>query len=384
MRKFSYKWLFGTFVCAAALCCVSAVSADGEKTGEEKTAEKKADDKKAVAKKIVVQHLVTNLESPSGVAVQPKTGHVFISSRYGIYRFVPKTKKLYLEIDSYPDSTYGKGDIKSYTKFNIGPLGLTFMDDTHLVVGDGSRPDGAELVRVYKIDAKPKVRPDGLNEVKAAAYTIGPIKAKEGVSIKGEGNFYGVAVGGGAIFVTCNGDDTKGWIAKATIKDGKPGKELVPTIATKTATGVDAPAPIIFWNDGKELLVGQMGEMNKAGDSLLTTYDVKTGKLLKKYKTGLSDIVGLAYSPKTKKLYATDFGWLDASKKEAKEKVGGLYELIIKDGKVEAKKIVALDKPAGMSFDADGKLYITQFGTKDPKAPKDRSHGGLYIIDAGL
>ena len=63
-----------------------------------------------------------------------------------------------------------------------------------------------------------------------------------------------------------------------------------------------------------------MGEVNVAGDSLLTFYDAKTGKLITSIKTGLSDIVGLAYHPKSGKLYAVDFSWVDPTK-------GGLYRL---------------------------------------------------------
>jgi glucose/arabinose dehydrogenase len=379
-------------VLAVAALCASQPAVAQKKDAKQKTEAKKAQPKKKAAKKkqtpkaaaVKIKQLVSNLENPSGVTVQPKSGHVFIASRYGIYRYVPADHKVSLEIDSYPDDkhidVYGKGTYETSTKFNIGPLGVTFMNDDHLVVGDGSRKDGVELVRVYKISDKP-AELDKYAKESDAAYTLGPIKAGD-KSAKGEGNFYGVAVGAGAIFVTCNGDDTKGWVAKAVIKDGKPGK-LEPTIATKVATGVDAPVPITFAPNGK-LVVGQMGEMNVPGDSLLTIYDPKSGKLEKKFKTGLSDIAGIAYHPKTKKLYATDFGWLDAAQKDPKKKVGGLYELTIDGDKCTAKKIIALDKPAGIAFDPDGKLYITVFGTKDTKDKSDKSAGGLYVIESGL
>jgi len=330
--------------------------------------------------KVKLKHLVSNLESPSGVAIQPKTGHVFIASRYGIYRYDPAAHKVYLEINAYPTDVYGKGTYETQTKFDIGPLGVAFMNDDHLVVGDGSRPDGSEFVRIYKINAKP-AEPDKYVKEDAAAYTLGPIKPGE-KSAKGEGNFYGIAVGAGAIFATCNGDDTKGWVAKAEIKDGKPGT-LELSIATKVQTGVDAPVPITFSPDGK-LVIGQMGEMNKPGDSLLTIYDAKTGKLEKKYETGISDIAGLAYSPKTKKLYCTEFGWTDGVKKDPAEKIGGLYELVIDGDAVTKKKIIALDHPAAIAFDEDGKLYVTLFGTKAADDKSEKSPGGLYVIDAGL
>ena len=351
--------------------------------------------------KITMRQLVSNLENPSGIAVQEGTGHVFVASRYGVYRYDPDMHEVFHEIanTTKPTGTYGKGTYETSTKFDIGPLGLAFLDKDYLIVGDGSKPDAEELVRIYKIGADPAK--SAITEDKAV-HKLGPIKAGD-LSAKGEGNFYGVAVGADAIFVTSNGDDTKGWVVKAEYKENKPNGDkkkdqkqkyefgpLTPSIATKEATEVDAPVAITFSLDGKELVIGQMGEMNVADDALLTTYDPKTGKLKKKYETGLSDIAGLAYSPKTKKLYATDFAWLDTTKEKDEEKTGGLYELTIKDDKVEAKKILALDKPAAIAFSKDGsKLYLTTFGTHaDPKADRNdksyKSPGGLYVIEAGL
>jgi len=375
--------------------------ADKKKTDKKKTDKKKSDKKKADKKKpdskkkkkaeetsknVEAVFLVSNLENPSGVAVQNSTGHVFIASRHGIYRYVPDDHSVHLEINTYPTDVYGKGTYETLTKFDIGPLGVAFMDDEHLVVGDGSREDGKELVRVYKISNTP-AEPDKYIDEDKADFTLGPIPKSEQTQ-SGEGNFYGVAVGGGAIWVTCNGDDTKGWVAKAAIEDGKPGK-LELSIATKVATNVDAPGPATFTPDGEQLVVGQKGEMNKPGDSLLTFYDPKSGKLLKKYETGVNDIAGLAYSPKTKKLYCTDFGWMDPVQKDPAKKVGGLYELVIEGDTVTTKKIISLNHPADITFDKDGKLYVTLFDFQNPEDEKqyggdDKSAGGLYVIDAGL
>ena len=339
-----------------------------KKAPPKKTPPKKTPPKKTPPKKLTALKRVIDLESPTGIAIQPGTGHIFIASRWGVYRYLPKEHKVSLEIDGYgTTAVYGKGP-----KYNIGPLGIAFLDQSQLIVGDGSRKDGEELVRVYKVGTKP-LAPKKWKKEGEAAITLGPIKPGKD-SKKGEGNFYGVAVGAGAIFITSNGDDTKGWILKSVIKDGKPGK-LTPAIATKPATGVDAPVAITFSLDGKDLIVGQMGEMNVAGDSLLTIYDPATGKLKKKYATGLSDITGLAYSPKTKKLYATDFSWTDPAK-------GGLFELQITGDKVTAKKILSFDKPAAIAFDKSGKLYVTEFGTQ-VKGSK-MSPGSLQVIEPGL
>ena len=337
----------------------------------------------ASAQDVQARTLVTNLEHPSGLAIHPGTGHVFIASRFGVYRYEPKTIKVSLEIENTQDTAtdvYGKGP-----KYAIGPLGLAFMDDDHLVVGDGSRKDGDEFVRIYKIGAKSRIK--ALRD-DAALYTLGPIKKGE-QSIRGEGNFYGVAVGAGSIFVTCNGDDTKGWIAKADLNEGSRPSALTPYLSTKLATNVDAPVPIIFSPDGKDLIVGQMGEMTLPGDSLLSVYDPKTKDLKKNFKTGLSDLAGLAYSPKTGKLYGTDFSWSDTSK-------GGLFELVIEGDAVKTKKMMSLDKPTALAFDKEGRLYLTTFGTAKPidtAKPTDTakkggdsesSPGTLQVIEAGL
>lgn len=345
-----------------------------EKPKEEKKEESKPEEKKAeeAASGPQAEPLVTNLQNPSGIAIQPETGHVFVASRHGIYRYVPgaegATIRLEILNDNYKKTDiYGKGP-----KYDIGPLGLAFLDKDHLVVGDGSRPDGEELVRVYKIgpvegaDASPA-------KEETAVHTLGPIKAGD-QSAKGEGNFYGVAVGAGSIFVTCNGDDTKGWVSRSEVKEGKPG-DLTPYIATKEQTEVDAPVSITFSKDDKELVVGQMGEMNVAGDSLLTFYNPADGKLARKLKANLSDLAGLAYSPKTGKLYGTDFSWVDASK-------GGLFELVIEGEEVKPKKIMSLDKPTAIAFDKDGNLYLTTFGTA--KEGDKNLPGMLHKIPAGL
>ena len=330
-----------------------------------------------------VKTLIVDLESPSELPsilkrvtfLWPAVGEFIATIPSSTHKMFPRAKKLVLAIASYPTDIYGKGP-----KYNIGPLGVSVWKDW-LVVGDGSRPDGEELVRVYKIE---KEMPKETAKEDSAVFTLGPIKAGES-SAKGEGNFYGVTTLGDSIFVTANGDDTKGWILKSDIADGKPG-DLTPFIASKESLEVDAPAAATVTPDGKEVVVSQMGEVNVAGDSLLTFYNPADGKLIRSLETGLSDIVGLAYSPKTKSLYATEFSWVDTTK-------GALYRLDIEGETVTPVKIVDLEKPAGLAFDKDGtRLYVTTFGAEsgtageEPKEgdEKKMSAGKLVVIEAGL
>lgn len=307
-----------------------------------------------------------DIDNPSGVAVHPASGHVFITAHTGVYRLVPgKPGTLSAEVTGFKTDIYGKGP-----KYNIGPLGVALLGDKHIIVGDGSLVDGDELVRVFKIgNAAPKqpATPE------SAEFTLGPIKAGAD-SVKGEGNFYAIAVSAKAFYVTSNGDDTKGWVLKSEIKDGKPG-ELKPFLATKPAVAVDAPVGITLSKDEKTLVVGQMGEVNVSGDSQLSLYEAETGKLVKNYKTGLNDIAGLAYSPKTGKLYCVDYSWVDT-------KQGGLFELTIAGDEVKATKIASLDKPTALAFDKAGGLYVTVFGTAAEGATAPA--GSLLYFAPGL
>ncbi len=298
-----------------------------------------------VAPELVVEGLI----NPSGVVVQPGSGHVFVSSKDGVARIVPGEKAvLHKEIVGFPTDVYGKGPA-----YEFGPLGLAFLDATTLVVGDGSLPDGEELVRFYHVGADP-LPADKLKNADDMLTSAGPIPPDPDVSVNGEGNFYGVAVVGNDIFVTCNGDDTKGWISRVRYAKGTNLK-LEPFIPTKVAIGIDAPAGITT-RDG-QLVVSQLGEVSTdEADSLITFYDPASGELVKKLPAGLKDACGIAYSPNTGRLYAVDFSWSDAS-------AGGLYRLDIDGDTVQVTRIAKLDRPTALTFAPDGTLYVTLIGT---------------------
>jgi DNA-binding beta-propeller fold protein YncE len=319
-----------------------------------------------------------NLLNPFGIAIQPDTHYVFVSSRFGIYRYEPDyahpdgQPKAGLEIDDYKFDTFGTGP-----KYEIGPLGLAFLDRDHLVVGDGSRKKGEELVRIYKLPASPPPPNRGMKEDTAQA-TLGPIKAGKD-STAGEGDFFGVAVGHNAIWVTCHGDEAKGWIAKIELTDGKPGP-LTPSIATKPATQVGGVGPLAFTPDGKELVVGLMGALDSdRRDSVIAFFDPADGSLKRKLSAGLYDVTGLAYSPQTKKLYATDFAW-------KKPRDGGLFELTVDGDKMKATRIAPLDRPSALAFDPAGHLYITVFDAHLEGGQKARATdpGAIMYMTPGL
>lgn len=310
--------------------------------------------------KVEVKTVVEHLNNPCGVVIQPETGHIFVaeSGSLRVIRIVEgKSEPV---ITGFPKDTYGKGPV-----YDIGPLGLVFIDKDTLAVGGGGKPDGEEMLRVYKIPSA------GAAPIDASQMHGNPKTLPANGNVVGEGNFYGLAKGSQGIFVTCNGDDQKGWISLAKITAGKA-INFERKIATKEATKVDAPVAITISPEGF-LAVGQMGEITLAGDSLLTFYNEK-GENLENFKTDLFDITGLAYGPKRGRLFATDFRWLDPDQ-------GGLYKIIaIKDNfeKCKSQKIVSLKKPTALAFHPNGDLYITLAG--DPFQGTGKPNGKLVMI----
>ncbi|MCC9604632.1 hypothetical protein LOC68_27055 [Blastopirellula sp. JC732] len=290
--------------------------------------------------------VIEGLANPTGVAVEQESGDVYIAeSAAGRVARIEDGKAVDV-VTGFSLDKYGMDPT-----YDIGPLGLAFLDQNHIVVSGGGDPDGEDFVAIYEFGQK--------STFDKPVQKLGPLVA-EG-EVKGEGNFYGVAVvkldNVDWIVTTSNGDDEKGWLAAAE-KDKSNFKPLIRYIATKELTKVDAPAAITI-SPRQEAVVGQMGEIATPGDSLLTFYDVKEKGLLMSLPTGLSDIVGLAYSPKTGRLYAVDFSWHDPSQ-------GGLFRIdaVRVDGKQAAKatKIIDLMKPTALDFAKDGTLYITEFG----------------------
>lgn len=296
-----------------------------------------------------IEEVVGGLDNPSGLAIQPETGMIYVSDSASgkVIRVDPKTKKAEDAIIGFGADIYGKGPM-----YKIGPLGLTFVDKKTLVVGGGGDKDEAEVVFVFEVPEAGKTK-----KAEEAKQKLGPLVKMD--QIQAEGNYYGLTYNTtvNALFVSCNGDDTKGWVAKAEFKDGKFG-EFKRFIATKEATQVDAPVAMATSPKGK-VVVGQMGEINVPKDSLLTFYDPKDGKMKLNLKINLFDVTALTYSPKSGRLFATDFAWMD-------EKEGGIY-ILDDDDKNSLKnvivtKVVGLDKPSAAVFAPDGSLYVTVFG----------------------
>jgi hypothetical protein len=333
----------------------------------------------AAEDRVQVETVLSGLNNPTGVAVQPETGAIYIadSGNAKIVRYDPKENKSEDAITGFTLDKYGKGPI-----YDIGPLGLAFVDKNTLVVCDGGKVDEEELVYVFEVPEAGKSI-----AVDAAKEKLGPLSKTD--DAQAEGNYYAVVVTKDRLLTSANGDDTKGWVAIADRKDGKF-ENFRRGIATKEATEVDAPVALAISPKGR-LVVGQSGEVNVPGDSLLTWYSQPDGQLLMKLKTGLHDLAGLAYGPtgtalgyegtdpvEGQLIYGVDFAWV-------KPEDGGLFRLDddLKPNDdpekgVKATRLATLDKPSALAFAEDGTLYVTIFGTA--KEGEEAKPGALVKI----
>jgi DNA-binding beta-propeller fold protein YncE len=315
-----------------------------------------------------VERVATGLDNPCSVAVHPVTGELFVAES-GAGRIVRiKASEPYTittVIEGFPTAQFGDGP-----SYQIGPLGLAFVDRSTLVVGEGGQAAGADVVRIYVLPDEPKV----LKHTESK-HSLGPIPA--GVeSMTGEGDFYALAVTAGALFVAGHGDDLKGWIFRADLAN-LPAPQLKPFIKTKVETKTDAPTALAISKRG-ELLVAHMGELDKPRDSRISFFQSASGKKLLDLETGLHDITGLAYEPTSGWLFAVDFAWSDPE-------AGGLYRLdmTLRGGRqaIHSVKLRSLVHPTALAIPSQGVAYVTTLGAEaDPSAAAAEKAGQLLKI----
>ena len=322
--------------------------------------------------KVKIETIVKGLDNPTAVAIRPGTNELFISESGAgqvVRVMADKPARPTPIVRGFPVAA-----APAPLGFRVGPLGIAFLDRVTFAVGCGGLGEGKDVVGIYTLPAAGKTRAFG-----EARQTLGPISAGP-ESKSGEGFFYGLAATPNAIFVTSRGDDAAGWISRAFVLDsGGKATDIRPLIKTKPLTHVGGPLGIAVSKRG-ELVVGECGDFDKPHATVLSFYNPKNGKLLMSVPTGLDNIVGLAYSPRTGSLYGVDLG-------SGNGKQAGIYRLDAErqDGKTIAKavKIAALDRPTALAFAPDGTLYATLLGTAKKKDAPEKM-GRLVRISGDL
>jgi hypothetical protein len=333
--------------------------------------------------KLAVETVLSGLTNPCGLAVQSSTAAVFVSDTGAgqIVKFTADApNKSTPVVTGFPQAKDANNKEPAYS---VGPLGLAFLNSNTLISGEGALKQGDEVIRVFDLPADGKVL--DFNDVK---QKFGP-QSSEKSKVKGSGNFFGLLLIPSGLLVTAHGVDDQGWVLKADMKANYSAfDELKPFALTKAPTKVDALMGIAFSKRGFVVLGSHRENDKSSGEkhsrqSSLSFYNAKNGNLLMSMPTDLHDITGLAYSPKSGRLYAVDFAWDDPSQ-------GGLYRLdaATVDGQsgVKAVKMTALDKPSTLAFAPDNTLYVTVFGSipTEPKTDKPPKPGKLIKITGDL
>lgn len=316
---------------------------------------------------VKVEVVLEGLVNPCGVACSGEPGaiRVFVSNsgKGEILKVHPNAPaKAELVIRDFP---FDANDAPPTLK--VGPLGIAFWDATTLLVAGGREKSGGGFIRAYGLPEEGATKK--FDEVlwEAGPLPMGPDSNTSGSVFLGLG-----ADKRTALFVTCDGDSNKGWIARAPLNAAGVG-ELKPFIKTQVETGVEGPSAITLSPDG-ELVVAQRGAWETSQDSLLSFYHAKTGQMLKYDKVDLYDMSAVKYSS-SGRLYALDLAW-------ANEGAGGLFRLDQSLEGVHAVLVAKLDRPAAMDFAADGSLFVVLFGSSQDKSAQ--GSGKLVKITGNL
>ena len=310
----------------------------------------------------MVEKVAGGLDHPCGLALRPNPPaggpYELFFSESGAGRVV-RTSTVKLEEITPVVTGFPLGSHEGLSEKPVGPLGLAFVTRTKLAVGTGGLGNGKDVIRVYSLPEN--ASPIAYDEVD---HTVGPVPPASR-STTGEGGFFALAKienqSEKALFATTGGDPDQGWVLKASSGANKL-SDLQPFIATRLVTGAGRPTAVTINPKSRSnyLLVSQVGAKGKERDSLVGYYGPTTGTPALVLKTGLRDIVGLAYSP-SGDLYAVDFS-------SAEPNAGGVYRIDAADvngrQSCRAVRIAAVERPTSLAFTPDGVLYVTAFGER--------------------
>ena len=318
---------------------------------------------------VKVDVVMEGLYNPCGIAVAGDRDNVVIyvsnSGKGEIVRIdVQRPGQAKPVVTGFPLAPFGKGPT-----YQLGPMGLAFLDANTLLVGGGDAADGRNVLRAFALSDSNASNNNASAESSSdsAARTATEITYKEALWTAGPidvgsdrwGDIFQVAVEKrSSVFIACNSDEGPGLVARATLSGAAVG-DFSPFVNTNPETLVSAPTAVLLTPEG-DLAVGQMGSTDKQLDSVLSFYNARSGEHLFSASVGLNDMIAMAYGP-SGLLYALDFGWGEGVR-------GGLYRLDQAQNGVKATLIEPLDHPTSLVFGADGAMYITVFGADSNKA----------------
>jgi DNA-binding beta-propeller fold protein YncE len=321
------------------------------RSAERAPAQPKAGDivKQEITSTIISQVVLGGLEQPVAVAIQPKTNKVFVAEagkgRIARLNDVPNKYELLSVIDGFEPAAEGA---------SAGLQSIAFLDKYNLVVANRNASEQT-LVDVYHLLPAGKIEAADVRSHLELASDGQPLVAEQ----------IGLALINQKLFVAGRGVE-RGFLAEIE----SPGDEQTAChLITNRAGEVDSPTAVAAAS--RQLWIANVGSPGEQADSTLSIYDPASGKTTATIVTGLRDMVGLAVSPRSGRLYAVDRA---ASGTEQ----GGLYRLDVSEDEGELvcnpAKLMTLDQPTALAFTPDGELFIVTLASHT-----NEHKGGLLV-----
>jgi hypothetical protein len=308
--------------------------------------------------------LITGLNLPTSVAIQPETEVVFVaeSGQGRVLRLIDGL--LQPVITDFPVVP-----LLDYPGVKLGPVGLLFLSKEILLVSCRLSADDTPLIRVYRV---PEDSSSIRYEAALSQHSLGPLEDRLDLPA----HSMAMTATAERVYYTVMSDTKTGRIIHSD-RSGDDISELRSWIDREQSSQQWRPSGISISPHGY-LVVSTVGDWGEQSDSRLAFFELSSKRKALELETGLNDVIAVLYSNR-KQLYLLDMALSNPSS-------GGLYRSLADPANPSGmivKPIAALDHPTSMIFDSQGTLLITTWGRMGTEQPPQ---GALWQLsrDAGL